>query len=64
MSVSVVCGYVSAVWPITSSMVIVCPGSSVPPQRKPGDSAICAPFTVMSASSSTSSHGPLKLPRR
>jgi hypothetical protein len=50
MSVSVVCGYVSAVWLMTSSMVIVAPGKSVDPQRNPGDSATSAPFTAMSAS--------------
>ena len=45
-------------------MVMGCPGSTVPPQRKPGDSAISAFSSWRSASQMIWSMGPLKLPRR
>jgi hypothetical protein len=44
--------------------VIGWPGSRVEPQRKPGENAISAPFTAISASITSWSQLPLKLPRR
>jgi hypothetical protein len=40
------------------------PGSKLVPQRKPGEKAISAPCTSISASTNTWSPLPLKLPRR
>ncbi len=64
ISVSVVHGYVIAVWSSRCSMVMVSPGSSEVPQRKPGEKAISASFSAISASTMSWSHEPLKLPRR
>ncbi len=63
-SLTVTYGYVIAVWSIRWSMVIAWPGSSVVPQRKPGENAICAFFSASSASRISWSDVPLKLPRR
>ncbi len=49
---------------ITCSVVIAWPGRSVVPQRKPGEKAIGASFTAISASRISWSTVPLKLPRR
>ena len=61
---SVVAGYVIADQSITYSVVITSPGSRVVPQRNPGENAISAPLTDISASRITWSTVPLKLPRR
>ncbi|MCY1245785.1 hypothetical protein D3C81_1838540 [compost metagenome] len=53
-----------AVWSIRCSMVMAWPGSSVVPQRKPGENAICAPCTCIRPSRISWSKVPLKLPRR
>ena len=53
-----------ASWSIISSRVIASPGSRLVPQRKPGEKAICAPCTSISASQISWSQLPLKLPRR
>ena len=43
---------------------IAAPGSTLVPQRKPGENAISASFSCMSASRNTWSSVPVKLPRR
>ena len=53
-----------AVMSISHSRVMGWPGSSEVPHRKPGEKAISAPCTSSSASSSSWSPEPLKLPRR
>ena len=63
-SLTVTYGYVIADQSMTCSMVTACPGSSVEPQRNPGEKAISVPFTFISASRITWSTLPLKLPRR
>ncbi|MCY1373933.1 hypothetical protein D9M69_612350 [compost metagenome] len=62
--VTVAYEYVVAVMSISHSRVIAWPGSSEVPQRKPGEKAMGASWTSMSASSSNWSPVPLKLPRR
>ena len=53
-----------AVWSIRCSIRIACPGSSDVPQRNPGENAIGAFFSAISASRINWSDVPLKLPRR
>ena len=45
-------------------MRIACPGSNAVPQRNPGENAIGASFSAISASRINWSAVPLKLPRR